>query len=47
MLAWWTELLPVFIMRRLALKHCQRLPVGSVVFVEARPDVYFRLPNRG
>jgi hypothetical protein len=49
MLAGWTELLPLFIVRWLALKHCERLRMyreghGRTVAL-ARPDVFIRAPE--
>lgn len=39
----WVELLPVFLLRRLALKYCEILPMGPTLrVVEPRPGVFFR-----
>lgn len=46
MLAKWTEILPLFVIRWLALRHCERVVVEREgkcrVFVTARPDVFVR-----
>lgn len=48
MLGKWTELLPVFIVRWLALRKCERMFIKSappaVVVVMARPDILVRVP---
>lgn len=50
MLANWTELLPLFIVRWLATRHCERWMffVGSTHYrmAMARPDVLFKLPDQ-
>lgn len=44
MLAWWTEILPLFIVRWLALRYCERLPMERErcprMVALARTDVY-------
>ena len=48
MLARWTEILPLFVIRWLALKHCELVHVdrgGSCLAAVARPDVLIRLPK--
>ena len=50
MLAWWWELMPLFVVRWVALRYCQRLRLaGAVDVVMARPGVLVRLktPNVG
>ena len=47
MLSKWTEILPLFVVRWLAIRHCQRVIIsreehGRVVAV-ARPDVYIKI----
>jgi hypothetical protein len=45
MLGWFSELMPLFLVRWLALRRCERLRLaGSVDVVMARPDVLVRLP---
>jgi len=46
MLGWWTELLPLFLVRWMALRHCERMTVdyGAIV-ATARPDVLVRVAN--
>lgn len=42
MLARWTEILPVFVVRWLALRKCERLTLArGAVVTAARPDVLF------
>jgi len=41
MLAWWTELLPVFIFRRIA-RRCGTLGWNGVAWHDARPDIAVR-----
>ena len=47
MLARWTELLPLFVVRWLALRMCERVSVfreeNERVFAVARPDVLVRI----
>jgi hypothetical protein len=48
MLAKWTEILPVFVVRWIALRYCERFDYsyGSsvpFVLVAARPDVMFKV----
>lgn len=38
----WIELLPLFIVRRLALRHCERLPIGGMSVVQPRPGTMFK-----
>jgi len=46
MLAWWCEILPVFVVRWIALRTCERLlTAGLVPVVMARPDVLIRVPK--
>jgi hypothetical protein len=50
MLAAWTEALPLFVVRWLARRMCERLHTtttthGYVVLVTARPDVLIRMPS--
>ncbi len=46
MLAAWTEILPLFIVRWLAKKYCERVPVMREInprtFAVARPDILIR-----
>lgn len=42
MLAAWTEILPVFVVRWLSKLHCERVNQGGVVLRTARPDVFFK-----
>lgn len=44
MLGRWTELLPLFVVRWLALRYCERLTDGMATRALARPDVMFRVP---
>ena len=45
MLGWIAELLPLFFVRWVALRHCERLRLaGSVDVVMARPDVLVKIP---
>jgi hypothetical protein len=44
MLGRWTELLPLFVVRWLALRYCERITVGhGAIVVTARPDVLVRI----
>ena len=47
MLSKWTEILPLFIIRWLALKYCEAVPMqrenNSRMVVTARPDVYIKI----
>lgn len=47
MLAKWTELLPLFAVRWLALRMCERVPMSREgndrVVAVARPDVYIKI----
>ena len=47
MLSKWTELLPLFIVRWLALRMCERVPMrregNARVVAVARPDVYIKI----
>ena len=51
MLAAWTELLPLFLVRWLALRYCERVPFeregNARVAAVARPDVLVRVPANG
>ena len=51
MLAKWTEILPLFVVRWLALRHCEQVDVDRQgnyrVFVTARPDVLIRVKGYG
>ena len=40
MLAAWTEILPLFVVRWLARKHCERFHLGGYQFHGARPDIF-------
>jgi hypothetical protein len=44
----WTEILPLFVIRWLALRMCERVPFGregnASVAAVARPDVLIRVP---
>ncbi len=40
MLAWWIELLPLFIVRRLARRHCERIVLRNAIVYDARPGVF-------
>lgn len=44
MLAAWTQFLPLFLVRWLALRHCQRLPHNGQIVVQALEDVLFIVP---
>lgn len=49
MLAKWTEILPLFVVRWLALRKCERMhfrAVPELKVVMARPDVLFKLPTK-
>jgi len=43
MLAKWTELLPMFMVKWLARRYCMRLNVGDLVYAEASRDVLVRI----
>lgn len=47
MLAMWTEILPLFVVRWLALRLCMRVPMSREghdrIVVVARPDVYIKI----
>ena len=51
MLAKWTEILPLFVVRCLALRACERVLVfredSERVFAVARPDVLIRVKSQG
>ena len=40
MLAAWTEILPLFVVRWLARKHCERFQLGVYQFHGARPGIF-------
>ena len=48
MLAKWTEILPLFVVRWMALRWCERVELqregNSRVAAVARPDIYVKLP---
>ena len=48
MLGRWTEILPLFVVRWLALRYCERVPFeregNARVAAVARPDVLVRVP---
>lgn len=48
MLGWIAELLPLFFVRWVALRHCERMrPCGSSdLVVMARPDLLIRVPDK-
>ena len=47
MLAAWTEILPLFVVRWLALKLCQRVSIGRTgSAATARPDVLVKVPKQ-
>lgn len=47
MLAMWTEILPLFVVRWLALRMCERVPMSREgndrIVAVARPDVYIKI----
>jgi hypothetical protein len=43
MLARWTELLPVFVVRWLARGRCERITVRGVRYETARPDLLIKV----
>lgn len=49
MLSKWTEILPLFVFRWLALRMCECVPMSregnNRMFVIARPDVLIRVPR--
>jgi hypothetical protein len=49
MLAAWTEVLPLFVIRWLALRYCERVPYdregNNRSAAVARPDVLIRVPK--
>lgn len=51
MLAKWTEVLPLFVVRWLAIRHSERVPYGHesgkpvTYFAIARPDVLIKVKN--
>lgn len=51
MLAAWTEILPLFVVRWLALKLCERVSIDregrAVPAAIARPDVLVKVPKEG
>lgn len=46
MLASWIELLPLFIVRRLARRYCERVSVHGDAWITARRDVLIRFKDR-
>lgn len=50
MLAKWTEILPLFIVRWLAIRHCERLIIfreeHERIMAVARPDVYIKIDKK-
>lgn len=40
MLAAWTEILPLFVVRWLARRYCERFEMGSYQFHGARPGIF-------
>lgn len=50
MLAKWTEILPLFVIRWLALQGCERMGIergrDSLIVAVARPDVLIRIKER-
>jgi hypothetical protein len=50
MLGKWTEILPLFVVRWLALRYCERVPFeregNARVAAVARPDVLVRVPPK-
>lgn len=51
MLGKWTEILPLFVVRWLALKYCERVPFyresNERYVAVARPDVYIKIGKQG
>lgn len=43
MIGVWVELLPLFVVRWLAVGCCERVNFGGTVVATARPDVFFRV----
>jgi hypothetical protein len=43
MLASWMNLMPLFVVRWMALRYCERVHVGGLLYVIARPDVLVRV----
>lgn len=41
MLAWWTQILPVFLFKRVA-RRCGTMKLGACVYHDARPDILVR-----
>lgn len=39
MLAKWTEILPLFLVRKIASRNCEKMETGGMKFVRARKDV--------
>jgi hypothetical protein len=46
MLAAWTEVLPLFVVRWLSNRRCERIAMQSELFHQARPDCLFWIPTR-
>lgn len=42
MLNWWAEFLPLFLVRLIAKRTCERVACGKTEFVTARTDVLFK-----
>ena len=45
MLAKWTEILPLFVVRWLARRHCGYVAGPGGAWYDVRPDVMIRAPN--
>ena len=49
MLAKWTEILPLFVVRWMALRMCEKVHISregnTRVVATARPDVFIRVPE--
>jgi hypothetical protein len=44
MLAKWTEILPLFVIRRLA-GRVERMRINDMLFLKVRPDIFVKAPD--
>lgn len=45
MLKPWVEILPMFIVKRVALLKCERVRIGHHLFVTVRPGIYIQIED--
>lgn len=47
MLSWIFELMPLCVVRWLAIRYCERFPIydGLMIIAQGRPGAYFRVPT--